>query len=62
MYVAGTLPDGLQTFSHGDKDCQPLGKKCYKYFYSASLEYSLDVPTVQVMVTVLLPVLSLAVD
>lgn len=39
----------------------PQGRKCYKYFYSASLEYSLDVPTVQVMVTVLLPVLSLAV-
>lgn len=25
----------------------PWGKKRYKYFYSASVEYSLDIPTVQ---------------
>lgn len=38
----------------------PRGRKHYKYFYSASVEYSLDVPTVQVMVTVQLEGLTLA--
>lgn len=38
-----------------------MGQGMFKYFYSASLKYFLDAPTMQVMIIVLLLVLSLPV-